>query len=419
MVKIDFLNKLFKKKPQEINIPAIELKEWLDNFSKEKFERLNENIQDNLAKFEEQASKTRELLSELDNAELLNKKISQRELHLMNGNRSTYIKKVTGFLDSLDIKGSSDKNHKEIIEFCEEFEDKLDELNNSSRRSYYILKEFFESEMVKIAYSIKTLESTLVKIKELLNSKEIKEINSLYSKIHNLNEDIIKNETINNELSELKNQLNQTKEKKAITQDKLNGLKLSKEFKDFNDLKQQHESIILKIKEHESEIKTIFLNIDRALRKYKRSSLHEKLIDKYMENASAALLIDKDLEIINVLEKLKDSVEKEHVELKNKEKTVKNLNKITSEFLINKRDEINRINELKKDLNSKIEKISVSMDFKEAEYQLEHFENKISNFENEIDSAVKKQNSLNIELKKEQLQNQLYNITETKIIINS
>ncbi|MBN2423172.1 hypothetical protein JXB41_08165 [Candidatus Woesearchaeota archaeon] len=410
---------MFKKKPQEINIPAIELKEWLDNFSKEKFERLNENIQDNLAKFEEQASKTRELLSELDNAELLNKKISQRELHLMNGNRSTYIKKVTGFLDSLDIKGSSDKNHKEIIEFCEEFEDKLDELNNSSRRSYYILKEFFESEMVKIAYSIKTLESTLVKIKELLNSKEIKEINSLYSKIHNLNEDIIKNETINNELSELKNQLNQTKEKKAITQDKLNGLKLSKEFKDFNDLKQQHESIILKIKEHESEIKTIFLNIDRALRKYKRSSLHEKLIDKYMENASAALLIDKDLEIINVLEKLKDSVEKEHVELKNKEKTVKNLNKITSEFLINKRDEINRINELKKDLNSKIEKISVSMDFKEAEYQLEHFENKISNFENEIDSAVKKQNSLNIELKKEQLQNQLYNITETKIIINS
>mgnify|MGYP006307808035 CR=1 FL=1 len=98
MVKVSFLKKLFNLEPKEVTIPDIELQDWLEEYSKEKFEKENNKIENYLTKFVDEISKTLDNLEKLKDEELMNKKIPPREIHLMRGNRKTYIEKTKLFL---------------------------------------------------------------------------------------------------------------------------------------------------------------------------------------------------------------------------------------------------------------------------------------------------------------------------------
>jgi predicted nucleic acid-binding Zn-ribbon protein len=414
VIKISFIKKIFNFKPKQEEIPAIELKEWLDSYSQDKFERINNKIRNYSEKFRDKISEVKDLLNNLRETELLNKNISPREIHVMRGNREAYINKVSNFINSIEIP---EKEYNEILKFCKSFEEKLDELNKSSRRSYYILKNFFNTEMLDIAQGIKNLEDIVIKSRETLMSKQVRLINALNNKIHDLNSCLIKKNSLEKEISQLETELERLHNKKDNLHEKVNNIKESNDFMDFKKLKNKKESLNHKINNLEKEINNLFFSINRLLKKFHRKTLNQELIQDYLENSSDALLEDKNIGIIKELNKMKELIEKDEIKLKNKDKFLEKLEKITEKFLKQKRKEILENKEKINKINSKIEKITITMDYKELEYQIDHFSEKIKKIEQEKKEKNKQLEELNIDSKIEKLETLIYEITNVKVNI--
>jgi hypothetical protein len=413
--EMNFLRNFFGLgKKEEIEFNRID--EWLDNYSENEFKELKETIADLYDKIDEKKSTIHEKLKELKDANI-DGKFSLREIQFMHGNRDAYTKKINLFLESIQMPEKS--KHKEIIEYYDLFESDLDEFGKYTIKSYSILREFFEKIMSDIAREIKEIEKTIKEIADRTDDSKIIEIERIKNKIHAVRNAIKTKEKMHNEIKEKKKAMKELKERKEKTEKELEKYRKGNDYLSYHILLKEKNELAENIRREKDSVLQLFSGLDKALKKYKRDSLNEGLIDLYLNDPNKAIFEDKIFEIIDVLDKLKKLVEDEKIELdeRKKEKTLQVIDSLNQDILKDKRNKIEELVEKRKDKELQIEKSSVMTNYKDIEYRLDHVKNKINDEESSINKLEHNRDKIDEDELKKELEKEINSIVKKRIKI--
>ncbi|MBU1849956.1 MAG: hypothetical protein KKH40_04485, partial [Nanoarchaeota archaeon] len=163
----------FKKKSEPQEITFKELETWIDSFLEKK--DVSKRIEGFKQFSENKIKEARDAINELESATLLNEKIPERVKHILSGNRKNYIQKINFFLDDLEFP----KKRTEIRTFSIELSKKIDKLSEETQKSFFVLKEFLETEAATVAKKIKEIESESIKLRRLVEQENLELIDDI------------------------------------------------------------------------------------------------------------------------------------------------------------------------------------------------------------------------------------------------
>ncbi len=373
---LKFIRSLLKKPEGE---QALELKEeelaaWIDKREKELLKKADDEAaraSERLSKLVEEAGAH---LDELENAQLKNKKIPQRERQLMEGNRDSYISKTRMFLSRVDIE-----SYDNIEDFVEKFRLNLDILGKSNTKSNMVLGEFFSDSTKKLAIDLKNMDTEVEKIGRFMEGLELDKIRKVKEEILSLDDadEEIKRLTAESRAKDKELEA-QEKQSQAIKA-KISKIKNSKEYSEYEGLKKEKDEVLLRIRKAEDEMVQFFSQLKSAMKKYMRIAMDEKLVGSYLDNPIRALKSDQELKIVGMLEKVVKNISDGTIGMKDKkkEKTEDALSDISREFFARHRESLLSLDKEKKDIDDAIHKNSIMRDYNEQEYRLSHIEAKI------------------------------------------
>jgi len=399
----DFL----KKKKEEETVKFNEVESWITRYLE------NKNLDKKISQFKEEMNhkieEAKELLTALDKAGLLNENIPDRVKHIVEGNRNNYIQKITLFLDDIRIPD----NYLQIREFSKKLTDDMDRLSKETQKSYFVLKEFLETELAAVAKKIKEMENEAIKFRQKIEKENL-------HKLEKIKEKLVDYGNSEQTLSELKNlkeeqgkELEKLKNKEKTIEKRISELKSAKSYKEYNELKKEKERISEDIQRQKKEIITHFSTLEKAFKKYKRMSLNEALIDKYLKDPTQALFADENLGISEVLGKMLLSLDKLELKDKKAEKTKEEIGKLNKDLLTKMKEDLELLYEKEKK-NKDILLVNTSaMNISEQETWLENTKHKIKGQEQAIEETEHKIERVNPRLIKQQVRDILKEFSVT------
>src|SRR3989338_1864198 len=408
-------NLLLKKEAPEEKISIDELDSWLDIKAKPIFDDLNGRVNEIIEKINNEKNTANENRDILKNARLQNPKIPERVKAIMQGNREGLIKRVSLFFNSIDLKYDY---YEELAEKCRNIEKEIDLLGKGTAKNYQILNEFFAREAEKVAMNIKNIESYCKELINTINNSKISNIDKIKSGVIDLKNKIKLKESYSIQLESSNNNLNDNKNKKIDIEKKINGLKSDHDYKNYEKLLEENKKAGLKINEIENILFHDFSVLDKALKKYAKIAFEdENSVLEYLENPMAALIEDADFRILNVLDNLKGSVQRDDLGLeeKKKDKSIGKINEMDSVYLTKIKDDFinakKRLNYLQAEIennNSRKNLDLLNEELKNINKSIEDINNKIMNLNSEL-------GKINIGKLRENLQKEINDAVNVKI----
>ncbi len=391
----EFIKSLFKPKAESEEVKLEELENWFREQIKEKLESLKADITFMFAKFNEEINKLKENLGMLEKTRLQNPNISVREKQIMEGNRQAYIKKVSAFIDNISLE----KSPKKVQEFCNAFEDYLDNLDKNTKKPYFVLNEFFGNEVKVIARNIKDLDKNVKEIKSVMERKEIKQIEAVEKEIKNMLSKMALNENFKKKLTEIEQELEEDKKYKEEINSGIEKIKNSEEMRALQQLKKEMENLDERINQVKDPFLHNFAAIEAALKKYSKIALDEKTVLHYLGDPLRKLLKDSDLKILKILENIKGNVNKNIIELKDKkkEKTLQTIEAMDRKYFENFLGNYNQLLDKKRGINKKMEENRIEEKLKEGSLKLNQIDEKIENKNKEIQKLKRELESVKID----------------------
>ena len=356
---------IFRKKELE-NVKFGEIDAWLDDFLKKKgldkkMEALNEQTVIKI-------SEIKAALENLEKAELLNEKIPERAKQIMEGNRKTYIRRIGYFLDNFALP----ENVLAISDFSKRLSEELDELGKDTHKNYYVLKELMEHDAYAVAKKIKELETLMQKTSQELEKENIHSAQSVKKKLKQYEKDLESLEYMEKEKKEEAARLEELRLKQEKVKKKLKELKESKDLERFNKLKERQEQNLEDIKKEENQFFQLFSQLERPLRKYKRGSLEEDLINRYLDNHMGALKGDEEMKILEILDKLKQNVKGLELKEKQEAKIAETIERLNKDFLLERKAALERLEQEKKEIHHLMNQNVIMLNMMEQESFLDN-----------------------------------------------
>lgn len=412
----NFLKNLFVKETPKEEIKTENLSSWFNSKTNILLHSLDNDIENILEKIKEEKEKTNSNLEILKNAQLQNPNIPFKAKQLMEGNREAYIRKVIMFLKQIELE----KDHKKLYNFCLSFDSLLDNFGKSTLKPYHILQEFFANESKSVANNIKNFDNLIKELRIIIEEKNLKKIEEIKEKINNLQIQINQKNKLSEELNNLSNLNKEIVYSKQFIEKDIEKLKIAEEYSNLKNLKQTKQNIENEFNNNKSLLDNSFSIIEMALKKYARIAFeYEILINDYLQNPIETLLNDKELRIINILEKLNNNIINNKIELKErkKEKTLEEIKNLNLEFFNNF---IKRHNELRNRLdnvNKRINENKTRKILEEYKNRLNKIDEDTEKTEQKIDNLKKEIEKINIEEMKRELEKEINGLLKTNIIL--
>ncbi len=380
---MNFFKKLFSREPEDLTLKQIELEDWLQENSEDFLIESNKKIKRNFAEIDKIKLELLRKLSKLGEAKLVNPDIPEREKHIMQGNRLNYIQKTESFLEHIELP---ELDYEFINDFCTDFERQLKQFNQSTSKGYFVLTNFFDKEMKEIAMLIKHIEDRVIQLINILKDKKTGQFKILSGKIRKLNELNVNKGKFAKKLIELENELENSEDRKIRLQQRVQSLKNSKDFNNFYKFEKQKQELNQEINDLNFKLNNAIKSMDKVLRKHMHSSLKKDLISYYLESPLQALENDSKFEIIKIFDRLKLEIKKGYIEVKEKQKdkVLRQIEKITKAYLLKIRDKYGKLKDARTKINDKMEKLNIMMDYKELQYQAEHIHDRIIRLNEQI-----------------------------------
>lgn len=425
---LKFIKNIFiKKELPEEKVSLDEIDSWLDKKTKPIFDDLNIKINEIIEKISNEKKEASENLKTLENAQLQNPKIPERVKIIMQGNREGFIKKVSLFFNNIGLQhGDYDKfnynefNYDELIEKCRNIENDINLLGQSTARNYHILKEFFAREAEKIAASIKNMDAYSKELEHSIISSKISNINQIKSNIAELKNKIKLKESYSSQLENNNKILQSYKNKKTGIEKNINEIKSSHDYKNYEKLMEEKEKAEIKIKETENILFRDFSVLEKALKKYAKIAFEdENLILEYLENPAATLSKDDDFKIVKVLGNLKSSIEVDKLELeeKKKGKAIEKISELDGVYLTKIKDDFIDAKKMMDELAIKIESNNSRKALDSLNEELKNIKGNIEKSNNQVFMFNKELERIDIGKLKEELQKDINNLANAKIIL--
>ncbi|MCH8003578.1 MAG: hypothetical protein IH934_03010 [Nanoarchaeota archaeon] len=390
---LKFIKKFFSK--QEILEEKIELNElnnWLGGKTKPIIENLRTNINQIINKISDEKGKVDKNLEILKNAKLQNPKIPERVKTIMEGNRAAFIKKVSFFFNNIDM---SYNNHNEILEKCNKIKNDIEILGKGTMRSYQVLNEFFAREAENLAINIKRVENYSNDIINLINNSKLLNTGKIKNNIIDIQNKIKLKEKYSIELNNEKNNLKNINNKKIETENKINGIKSSSDYINYEKLLEERNNVESKVNDIENGLFHDFSVLEKSLKKYAKIAFeNEKLIIEYLNNPTSTLIKDSELKIVKILDSLKNAIERNELDLdkKKKEKALAKIYELDGVYFTKIKDDFKNAKKKISDLtyqiknnNSKKDLDKLNIELKDVIQNIENLNNKILNLNNEIE----------------------------------
>ncbi|MBD3313612.1 hypothetical protein GF345_04175 [Candidatus Woesearchaeota archaeon] len=389
-----WISSLFRKKKdvEAVSIDVSELSQWFDERTEPLLGNIKEEVQQKIDEIKQISDEARESARALESASLRNDKIPERAIQVMEGNRQAYLRSVSLFLDQL--KTPTAINIGNINDFLSRFEENLDHFTKTSSRSYYVLQEFFKDESGTIAHKIKKIDA----ISRSLLDNDYMKLNRISERIEEIKEALAAKKKAEDLIQDEKAHYNSINALKRDTEDKIEKLEQSRDFKDLKQIEDEKERVKDQIKKNEAELISLFSPVEKSMKKYSKMSVEgEQIINAYLDSFLKGLLKDENLLITDVLRMMKQSVENDQLDLKDrkKEKTLEALDLITRDRLKHFTDRhyelVDQLDKLKRreGINTASQKLSeLNYKLSHVNTQLERSAQNIEKLEKQLDKPI-------------------------------
>jgi hypothetical protein len=402
-----FKKKEIKEEQKQINLDEID--QWFDSLSSEVFKNVNLKLDEIRKQIDYEKNSLRDYIRILKEAKLLNAKIPERAIHLMEGNRSIYIRRLNVLLDQINLP------KEDISIFYDSFEDYLNDFSKNTLRNYHILMEFFRDYVINISSSIKKLDSLIKEAKKLVDDSGLEKTAQIKNKIRDVKNKIIyKNEL--NAKKKSSETIIKDKEKNILdSENNLKKLEDGDEYKNYLNLVAKEPLLNNQIKNMEQEFLS---SVKFALKRYERLSLEDKLIRKYVDDSIKALLEDNELKIVSVIKNMKEAIVKGILDLKDskKDKIIEELDKLNKDYFDSF---LKRYKNLKNDLdmlNLDIKELELK-EIKEIKDNIEEYKRLLQDEKNNLENFNKDYERINVEELKRLLETDIREISKKDIKI--
>ncbi len=341
----DFIKKIFRSEEVLVQeeVKATELSQWVE-------QKLSEiSFQSEIGLFLKGIENNKEILSK--KTEILEStnqikdedKIEVRVKNIVRGHKNKYCKEMKHFLEQLNIpqKFSLDQ----AIAFNNNLSSSLDELAKRTAKSYQAAQHLFFDQVEDVFKTVGELNLLTKNFEKKLKQNKLEQINQVREKINFVLEEIQKKKSLEEEIRAKNEQLNLFLREEQKLQQELKSLTESEEYGLFRELKNKKTVLSNSIHDAEDKINLFFSKLNRALRKYERVTLETKLVSEYLNDPLIAIDRDNELKIIEVLKKLRSSIDENKVDLapKQKEKVLKVIKEAEGGYLnvlINEREKL-------------------------------------------------------------------------------
>ena len=421
----EFIKKLFaKEEPEEREEESIELAklgEWFNVKAEAVHNSLNENTSLVKGKIKDEIGKAKTNLSTLKDAELKNPNIPIRAKQMMEGNRSSYVKIISNFLDNVWEEVKDEKGYEKLLGFSNNFDNSLDILGKSTTRSYHVIREFFANEATNIAINIKNVDGLFKELKSAIEDSNIAKVDAIKKDIEGIKNKIDQKANLEEQLKNKEGELEKLGgEREGLVKEGVE-IKNSEEYLNFDKLKKEKDVAEREIRLSKEEVFSSFSVVDKALKKYLRIAFEdEKLLNRYIEKPINALLEDEELKIIKILESLEKNLLQDKIELdeKKKNKTLAEIKKMDKGFFNGFLGKYDKLNGKLKDIEDRISNNEVKNKYKELNERLSRVDVDLDKTKSMIGILKRGMEKINIEKIKVRLEESISKAIKVKISIS-
>lgn len=416
---LDTLKALFKEKQEELEVNEVKLEKlgsWLDSWIEDKAKNAKSELKIIKREIREEQEKVTENLEKLEKAELMNSNIPEKVKHILEGNRKTYLHKVN--LVSSKVELPEDFN--EILSFCKNFDNYLEEFWKSTFRPYKVLQEFFANESKSLAANVAKLDSLVKKAKGIVEKSVAGKIGQVKESIQKTNQQINRKAELIEKINNLEKEIKEKSELKVGKEEKIVSLKESDDYQMFLALKVKKNSTQQEIEQLERNVSLSFSMINTALKKYERLTLDSALVRKYLDKPLPTLFSDTDLKIVDLLTKMKESVKGNKVDLKEKkkEKTVAELEKMDKDYFKTFFATRKRLKEKLNEVNSNIESIVLVKDLELLGKDVDNLAHEVVEDNDELDFCKNELSTIDIDTLKMDLGREISKSLGIRLVVN-
>lgn len=334
---LEFVKKLFQKEEpvarKAIEIQLQNLEEWISERSKPLMEEVNRQTEAILMKVDEETQRTRFNIEVLDNSKLQNPNIPFKAKQYMEGNRKAYIRAINSFLGHMEI---NNRDYFYLADFCTVFEERINELNKDTVRSYTILQEFFANETGKIAQNLRNFDVLFSELGGVLNDEKMVNANKAVEMAKNLKSKIKQRINLDVDFKNIDGTIKQTVSEKEKIMADIEKFSKSGEHSKFIDLSEQKKNKMTEFYTGQNNILQSFSVLERSLRKYSHFAFeHEEIVLEYLKDPIETLVNDKNMKILEVFRNLEKALNEGKIDIdeKKKEKAIEEIKKLNKDFI--------------------------------------------------------------------------------------
>jgi hypothetical protein len=383
-----FLN-LFKRKHKEaVSLSLEEVPAWFESQIEERVSGLDGAIQGFYSAVRQLLKQLTEQKSILLSAEIKDEdKLESRLKHIVLGHRVNYAREITLFLNEISIPEEANLDHARGL--SEEIIKKLDLLSKQTHKSFQACQHLFHKEADNIFDSLRELSNTSQSFHQFLDKKGIIESYNVKLEVTELIHTQNKMKQFELELQNKRNkQLHANKQ--IISQETaIAALEASGDYNEYQRLLGRRDILVDSCAAAERDITSLFLELDRSLRKYEYIAVGENqaLVQSYLQDPRTALLKDNTLSIIPLLFQLKKDVKTLGLKQEQEKKIINTLNELDRNQIVSLRQRYMGSKEECSIIADNIAKHPIINQIREAEYRKTHFKQQADRLEREIKLA--------------------------------
>ena len=390
MVMLNKIRSFFKKGPEQITVTRSDLPAFID-------ERLREEGVDSYTtSLDEELHEKANLLDErsdvLKNATLKNENIPSRAKTIMQGNREQYIVKTHEFAEELrkDATGLKEINSPaDVVEKLSQLRKQVESFSKNTNKQYQILQEFFANESYRIAEVIRDTDRLCERTISELRGSEL----FTFHRVREMLKDI---EGLARKKADLQGQIESHRsafesERKEEERLKTSYKKIldSDEHAAYEGLKREAEERKKTVQALRDEIGRPFMTMSRALRKFSKVSVQEKLVKGLLSHPSRTVVQEKSQDIHEALSRLVESLPTLGLKDNVAKKTKDQVDAISQEWISQKAHELSKASQELDEIEQKVSESSIPEDLKAIEGKIERSRHRQAEIEGEIKEREK------------------------------
>jgi hypothetical protein len=393
----NFLKKIFVNKPDIEEIKISELQQWINNkvsnlpfkdFLKDYYSQI-ETIKENIIK------RTQELQEQEVPKE--HQVVEERIKNIVKGHRDNYVREITRFIEHLNQekkeKHSSLQYYLGAIEFNTNLNKEFDGLAKRTAKSYQASQHIYFDQVEAVFKQMGELNLLLRKFEK--ESENVQYIKKLQQSLSELEEEQVRTKNIKKDLTKKEEEMSKSKQELEKLKEQLEQLQKSKEYNQYQELKKQEESLNKEILDNENLIFSYFSKLSKALRKYERVALDNKLITTYLEDSVKAFKDDQELNIKEILQGLNKSLDSLNFDDKQKSNIIELIKKSEGDYLEELKNKNDQLSSQNKELIRKINSKTITSQIEEKEKEINSQDQTVKRQELELEKISSTKNNEN------------------------